>query len=54
MNPLVVAAISGLFFGTINYLYFRKKGYTSYGQLYLSVIAFFALSFMILKYFKNY
>lgn len=52
MNPFLIAAISGTVLGTINYLYFRTKGYTSYGQLYLSVIAFFALTLLVLKLFR--
>jgi hypothetical protein len=50
MNPLLISAILGLLLGTLNYLYFRKKGYTSYGQLYLSIIAYFGLSLLFLKY----
>lgn len=40
----------GLLAGTISYLYNRQNGHKSLSQWYLSVMAFFALAFLILKY----
>lgn len=36
--------------GIMNYLYFKKQGYSNWGQLYLSVIVFYAFGVMLLQF----
>jgi hypothetical protein len=44
------SALIGVSIGTITYLYNRRNGHKALSQWYLSVMAFFALAFLILKY----
>lgn len=51
LHPLVLAMFIALPIGTLNYLYWRKKGYKSFSQLILSFIAVYGLIVLILKLF---
>lgn len=44
--------VTGLALGTLNYLYWRKQGYTSFTFFFLGSVAFIALSVMIFKMFQ--
>lgn len=46
--PIIPAAI----LGTLNWLYWRKKGYTSAGQLILGIIVFYGIFYMLFKVLK--
>lgn len=48
---LVYSFSFGTIAGLINYLYFRRQGYTSYTILILGVFAFSAIAYMFLKLF---
>ena len=39
----------GVSLGVINFLYWKNKGYTNYSNLYMSIIAFFALTLLAFK-----
>ena len=47
---LLYSLLIGVSIGTITYLYNRQNGHKGVGQWYLSVMAFFALAFLVLKY----
>jgi len=47
---LLLSILIGVSIGTITYLYNRQNGHRGFSQWYLSVMAFFALAFLILKY----
>gem|GEM_PF-1076712 len=49
-NPLLAPILPAFIIGIINYMYNRKKGYTNVGSLIISVIAFYAIFYMILKF----
>ena len=40
-----------LILGILNWLYWRRQGFTSVGQLVLGIIVFYALSYPVIKYF---
>jgi hypothetical protein len=44
--PIPFSLVAGL----INYVYFRKQGYSNYTSLYLSVILFYALGVMLTQF----
>lgn len=48
---LVYSFSFGIVAGLINYLYFRKQGYTSFTVLILGIFAFSAIAYMFLKLF---
>ncbi|MFZ9587882.1 MAG: hypothetical protein ACO29U_09800 [Crocinitomicaceae bacterium] len=50
LNILLYSILIGLSIGTMTYLYNRQNGHKGFAQWYLSVIAFFALAFLVLKY----
>lgn len=39
----------GVCLGTINFFYWRSRGYSNWSNLYLSIIAFFVLGLLFLK-----
>ena len=51
MSFWLYAITIGVSLGSINFLYWKKKGYTNFSNLYISIIAFFVLSLLILKLF---
>lgn len=51
-SVLVQALIPAAVLGTINWLYWRNKGYKSFETFFLSYCAFYALSVIILKMFQ--
>jgi hypothetical protein len=50
-NPLIAPILPALIIGLINYLYNRKRGYTNVGSLIISVIAFYAIFYLMFKFF---
>jgi hypothetical protein len=48
---IVYSSITGIVIGTINYLYFRKQGYTSISVLILGIFAFTGIAYTFLKTF---
>lgn len=53
MNSIFFYPIAiGLALGTLNWLYWRKQGYTSFTFFFLGSVAFIALSVMIFKIFQ--
>jgi len=48
--PLLLATSIGLILGSLNYFYWKSKGYSSYSQWFMSVIAFFGLTMTLLKF----
>ena len=51
MNVLILPLIPAAILGTINWIYWRQRGYTNLGSIVLSYIAFYGVSYMILKSF---
>jgi hypothetical protein len=51
MSLYLYPAIPGVILGILNWLYWRKQGYTSYTQLILGILLFYAVSFSIYRYF---
>ncbi len=48
---LLQALIPALIFGTLNWIYWRRKGYRSFETFFLSYCAFYGISFLLLKVF---
>ena len=46
---LLLGFIIGLFLGIINFIFWKKKGYTHWSNLLMSILAFFALAMLVLK-----
>lgn len=51
-NILVLAMIPAAILGTLNWLYWRKKGYRSFEILFLSYCAFYGISVIVLRLFQ--
>lgn len=51
MNILIISLFPAAVLGTINWIYWRQRGYSNWGNIILSYIAFFGISYMILKTF---
>jgi hypothetical protein len=52
MNYLTIAIFPGVLLGMINGIYWKKQGYKGWHLFYLGTMAFYAMSVMILKFFK--
>jgi hypothetical protein len=52
MNPFFLSLIIGSFLGTLNYFYWRSKGYKSSFQLVMSILGFTALAAAIIRVFN--
>lgn len=52
MNPFIIALIPSTLFGTLNWVYWRTKGYKSFETVFFSYIAFYGISVMIIKTFQ--
>jgi hypothetical protein len=52
MNPFFLSLIIGSFLGTLNYFYWRSKGYKSAFQLVMSILGFTALAAAIIRVFN--
>jgi hypothetical protein len=48
-NLLIYPLIPGIVLGTINWYYWKTKGYTAFTSLIMSWITFYAVSYLILK-----
>jgi hypothetical protein len=46
---LIYPIIPGLIIGTLNWYYWKRKGYSSYTNLIMSWITFYAVSYLLLK-----
>jgi len=51
MTLYLYPLIPGVLLGLLNWLYWRKQGYTSKAQLVLGILLFYAVSFAIYRYF---
>lgn len=51
MKLLLYPILPALVMGILNYLYWRKKGYTSINQLVIGSMIFYALFYLIFKKF---
>lgn len=49
MNILTISLFPAAILGTINWIYWRRRGYKNLGSIILSYIAFYGVSYMILK-----
>jgi len=49
MNIFILAFFPCAILGTINWLYWRSKGYRSFETLFFSYCAFYALGVLVLK-----
>lgn len=52
MNPFFLSLIIGSSLGTLNYLYWRSKGYRGSFQLVMSILGFTALVAAIIRVFN--
>lgn len=52
MNPFFLSLIIGSFMGTLNYFYWRARGYKSALQLVMSILGFTALTAAIIRVFN--
>ena len=52
MNPFFISLIIGSMLGSINYIYWRARGYKSSFQLVMSIIGFTALTAAIIRVFS--
>jgi len=50
MNPFFLSILIGIFLGSLNYLYWRSKGYKSSIQLIMSILGFSALSAAVIRF----
>lgn len=53
MSLFLYPIIPGVILGTLNWLYWKKQGYTNVGQLVLGILVFYALSYGVFKYFMQ-
>ncbi|MCR9173647.1 MAG: hypothetical protein NXI10_14190 [bacterium] len=53
MSLYLYPLVPGVILGLINWLYWRRKGYTSATQLVLGILLFYAVSFAIYRYFST-
>ncbi|MDB2656658.1 hypothetical protein N9Y60_01240 [Crocinitomicaceae bacterium] len=53
MNLYLYPLIPGIIVGFVNWLYWRRRGYTSTAQLVLGILLFYAVFFAIYRYFVN-
>ncbi|MCH2225526.1 MAG: hypothetical protein MK066_12215 [Crocinitomicaceae bacterium] len=53
MNYLLIYPIPpAIGFGVLNWLYWRKQGYTSIAQLFIGILIFYAIFYSTFKLFK--
>jgi hypothetical protein len=51
MHPLILPLFPAFVLGTINWIYWRKRGYSNSGAIVMSYIVFYAISYMLMKFF---
>lgn len=53
MHPLIAPLIPAAVLGTINWIYWRRRGYTNFGSVFMSYVAFYGISYIIMKFFMQ-
>jgi uncharacterized membrane protein len=51
MSLLLYPILPAVIVGTLNWMYWRKKGYTAVTQLVMNILVFYALFYVIIKLF---
>jgi hypothetical protein len=49
MHPLIISILPAIVFGTLNWIYWFRKGYRSFQTVFLSYCAFYGISAMFLS-----